>query len=574
MKTGLIAINAKYIHSNLAVYSLKKYYEVYSISNGNDVEILEYTINQPKEVILQKIVEAEADVLCFSCYIWNIEIIGQIISDLAKIYDGEIWLGGPEVSFNSEYYMNKYTNIKGIMRGEGEQIFTEVLDSFSGVKKLSSISGITYRTAYGGLNTNSEVIKNPDAKCLDFSKIPFPYSDLTEFENRIIYYETSRGCPFSCAYCLSSLDKQLRFRSMEQIKSEILFFLNNKVPQVKLVDRTFNCDHKRSIEILEYIKEKDNGITNFHFEIAGDILTDKEMEILESLRPGLVQLEIGVQSTNPHTLEAIHRKNNMSVLKANVKRLLKNQNIHIHLDLIAGLPYEDLSSFINSFNELYLMNGHELQLGFLKMLKGTSLTAMRENYGIEHSDKPPYEVLKTKYISYKDLTELKRVEEMLEIYHNSAQFVNAEKYIIGKYNSPYEYYKELADYYKKMDYSFIQSSRTRKYEILLEYWQTKNNMSDGRLVELLTLDYYLRENPKKRPDFCKTEDSDRIKEFYTNEKIRDTYLAKFVGMDLQKIKRITHVEFFTEDSNEAIFFDYSRIHPVTHCAGTYRIKID
>ena len=568
MKISLIAINSKYIHSNLAVYSLKKYAEVFSKNEANVLELYEYTINQQPENVLQSILESESDVLCFSCYIWNISYVERLISDISKIKKCDIWIGGPEVSYNAKYYLEKYNIIKGVMRGEGESLFAKLNDYYAGIGQLEEIDGITYK------NDLKEIILNKDAEVLDFSSIPFPYEDLAKFENRIIYYETSRGCPFGCAYCLSSIDKKLRFRKMEQVKYELNFLVQNNVPQVKFVDRTFNADHKRSVELLQYIQKIDKGITNFHFEIAGDILTEDEIQILESLRPGLVQLEIGVQSTNQETLNAISRKTDMTKLKENIARLLKSNNMHIHLDLIAGLPYEDMKSFMNSFNEVYFMGGHELQLGFLKMLKGTSLTDKGDEYGIKNSEYPPYEVLKTNYISYEDISKLKYVEEVLEIYHNSMQFINSEKFIIDKIGTPFDFYEAVSQYYKINNYSFVQSSRSKKYEILLEFWCERNPEDRRELRMKLTLDYYLRENPKKRPDFCEMQDNDYIKNIYLNEKFKEKYLSKYNNLDMAKIRRITHIEVMDDNKKMIAFFDYSIINPVTNCADVYFIYTD
>lgn len=566
MKYLLVGINAKYIHSNLALYSLRAYARKYA---GVDVSISEYTINMQVEEIVRDIYEQSPDFIAMSVYIWNVEIIKKVVRDLKAIMPAvTIFLGGPEVSFESKEFLEANHMVDCIMIGEGEATFTEliktidatttstdIIDSIDAtvtstdiidsidttvtstdITSFSMINSIALRDAYAGIrglcyrDNQDNIITTPAREVLDLSTVPFAYEDLSDFENRIIYYETSRGCPYGCAYCLSSVEKKLRFRDMSLVKEELQFFLDNKVKQVKFVDRTFNADHRRSLELLEFIKTNDNGITNFHFEIAGDILTNEEIDILNSLREGLVQLEIGVQSTNAKTLDAINRHTDMNKLKANVSRLLKPNNIHIHLDLIAGLPYDDAESFANSFNEVYGMKGHELQLGFLKMLKGAPIS----KEGVRYSAYPPYEVLATDYLSYNDICELKKIEDVLEIYHNSCQFVRSEEYLLTFHKSPYEMYKGLAKYN-----SGIQSKRAVRYENILAYAVSLNcennevesisatEAMDSKQAEaskaeatdsmkagvsttvdieylrrLLTLDYYAREKAKARPVFA------------------------------------------------------------------------
>ena len=596
MKVLLAGINAKYIHSNPAIYSLRAY-AMKKLSGQTKVEIkiAEYTINQSIEHIMQQIYKEEPDVLCISCYIWNITIVQNVITELVKLLPKlPIWLGGPEVSYDLVRQLQRFPMVTGIIYGEGEKTFYELVRSYAGFVKAGDfykeIDGIAYQRADGTL------IINQPSEPLALDELPFPYEDLQDFANRIIYYETSRGCPFSCSYCLSSIDKTLRFRSLEKVYEELSVFLQAKVKQVKFVDRTFNCNHSHAMSILQFIAEHDNGITNFHFEIAGDILTEEEIRLICSMRPGLIQLEIGVQSTNEKTLQAIHRKTDMNLLKKNVRRLLQNHNVHLHLDLIAGLPYEDISSFIHSFNEVYQMGGHELQLGFLKLLRGTPMMEMKKEQNIICTDFPPYEVLCTKYLSYGDVMRLKTVEEMLEIYHNSGQFRYTERFLLsgeGKlFASPFEFYDGLAAFYERKKYPVLCSARERRYEILLEY--IKEVLEDSSyskefvlktLTEYMTVDYYLRENAKARPGFAieekrsfedavkQQEPADRniTKSNYSDWK-KAIYQRQAMcrGCDSKQLERQMHLEILKyavvipdQKLPQVVLFDYGNRSPVT-----------
>ena len=406
MRILLAACNAKYIHSNPAVYDLRAYASRFKES----VLLGEYTINQTKDEVLKDIYRSGAEVVCFSCYIWNISYIKDLIHDLKKILPGTaFWVGGPEVSFDAEKLLKELPQLTGVMVGEGEETFLELAAYYiEGKGTLEQIRGIAYRNG-------EEICHNGWREIMDLSKVPFAYEKTEDFTNRIIYYESSRGCPFSCSYCLSSIDKKLRFRDLSLVRKELQFFLDRKVPQVKFVDRTFNCRHDHAMAIWQYIQDHDNGVTNFHFEISADLIREEELELMSHMRPGLIQLEIGVQSTNPETIQAIHRTMNLEKLKKSVARIKSYGNIHQHLDLIAGLPYEDYESFRNSFNDVYGMEPDQLQLGFLKVLKGSSMYQEAEKYQILYKDREPYEVLCTRWISYKDILRLKMVESMVEV---------------------------------------------------------------------------------------------------------------------------------------------------------------
>ena len=564
----LVAINAKYIHSNLAVQSIRGVLE----ENGYKARVKEYTINNRVEDILDDIYMEKPVVIGFSCYIWNIEYIEKLVASLGKLLPTcKIFLGGPEVSYNTDYYLDKYSNVSGVMVGEGEETFLELAQKLFAEGIDESCQNNIGNIELAGLCTRDNrkpLLREP----LDMSKLPFPYSNLKEFENRIIYYESSRGCPFSCSYCLSSIDKKLRFRDLELVKKELLFFLENKVDQVKFIDRTFNCLKERCEEIWQFIKENDNGYTNFHFEISADLITDKQIEILNNMRPGAVQLEIGVQTTNEDSIKAIRRKMDIEKLREVVARLRAPKNIHLHLDLIAGLPYEDIVSFRKSFNDVYNMRPDELQLGFLKLLYGSTMYDDAKEYGIVCKDFPPYEVLYTKWLSFDDVLSLKKTEEALEIYYGTGQFVNSINYLIGFFDTPYDFYKALGEFYASKSSNGEKHSRISRYNILLEFAQViicemnKASLCDISVVKsLLTYDIYVRENMKTRPSFAvdATVYKEEIKIFARNNNI-----DKSCHIEVMERKVLSYIN----DANDKILdsdmvfvvFDYEKRNPLNH----------
>ena len=567
MKILLAAVNAKYIHSNLAVYSLKAYAE------DPAVEIGEYTINQQKDDILMDIYKRQPDILCLSCYIWNLDYIEEIVLEIGKLRpDMPIWLGGPEVSYHAEEMLEQYPFLDGIMKGEGEITFRELAVYYQNQengtegKTLEEIHGITYRDAEGAIKSN------PWRPVMDLSEVDFPYANLKKFENRIIYYESSRGCPFSCSYCLSSIDKRLRFRNLELVKKELAFFLEHKVPQVKFVDRTFNCKKDHAMEIWKFIAEHDNGVTNFHFEIAADLITEEELELLNTLRPGLVQLEIGVQSTNPQTIEAIHRKMDFGRVTEIVNRIAKGRNIHQHLDLIAGLPYEDYDSFRRSFADVYALRPQQLQLGFLKVLRGSFMYEHTEEYDCHYQEREPYEVLYTKWLPYDDVLKLKDVEEMVEVYYNSGQFVHTLPMIEHLYENPFDFFQELGDFYRAKGYSEAAHNRIQRYEILLEFLQDEKQQDEAFFRQMMVLDLYARENMKTRPRFAKdpSEWKNESRDFYQKESETRTLLPSYTTYDWKQLQRMTHVEVFDYDvlgngekARTVLLFDYQKRDPLT-----------
>lgn len=576
MKVLLVAVNAKYIHSNLAVYSLRQYArkELQSDVGINvDIELAEYTINQLTDDILMDLYSRNADVLCFSCYIWNREFVERLTCEYAKVRtDVPIWLGGPEVSYDACKVLGEWTWIRGIMKGEGEKTFAE-LCFFYGKNgsdgELVKIEGITFRRG-------KEIIECPWRSPMDLSDIPFVYEDMTAFEHRIIYYESSRGCPFSCSYCLSSIDKKLRFRSLDLVKRELQFFIDHRVPQVKFVDRTFNCRHGHSTAIWRYIKEHDNGITNFHFEVAADLLTEEELSIMEDMRPGLIQLEIGVQSSNPQTIAEIRRMMNLDRVADHVARVRSYGNIHQHLDLIAGLPYEDLERFKQSFDDVYRMCPDQLQLGFLKVLKGSFMEEQRKEYQIHCKSYPPYEVLSTKWLSYDDIIMLKMVEDMVESYYNSGQFGNTMAYLVGSlFSSPYELYESLGLYYREQSYHLVKHKRSARYEILLEFIEEKFPAEVEKVRELLIFDYFLRENAKVRPDFAGKPriSKEDYRDFFEMEAKERKYLCGYENYIASQIRSMTHLEVFPLLGRSCLF-DYQNRDPLSNNATVIEVEFN
>jgi len=577
MKLLLVAINAKYIHSNLAIYSLRAYAKEYQAN----IKLAEYTINHSIENIIKEIYKEKADVIAFSCYIWNFSIVTQVAKEIKKVLPkAKIWYGGPEVSYDSKECLETYTVVDGIMIGEGEQTFLELISYYADQKgELEQIQGLAFKESAKLLKSDlclvNSITLTPSRQPLDLDTIPFPYDNLELFDKKIIYYESSRGCPYSCSYCLSSIDRSMRIRSSQLVIKELQLFLNHKIPQVKFVDRTFNCNKKHAMDIWQFIKDNDNGITNFHFEISADILSEEELLLLATLRPGQIQFEIGVQSTNLHTIDSIHRKMDFDKLAYIVRRIEEGKNIHQHLDLIVGLPYEDFNSFGKSFNDVYALRPDQLQMGFLKVLKGSRMEKESEEFGIVYQSRPPYEVLFTNWISYEEILLLKEVCEMIEIYYNSGQFNYAITYLEHFYDTPIQLYSELSLYYETKQLDQLAHSRIRRYEILLDFYiekvieSNKINKLDEIAVfeELLVLDLYLREDMKSRPKFAKSQMEYKkiFREFYEVS---------------QEDRTSTHLEHFNFDviisaqtgqavkKEQLLLFDYSNRDPLSKAAKT------
>ena len=545
LKILLAACNAKYIHSNLAVYNLKSCSGKYS----PNVVIKEYTINQIRDDILKDIYLEQPDVICFSCYIWNISFVKELVPDLKKILPHvDFWAGGPEVSYDAVEFLKKNPAFFGVMVGEGEKTFHELAGYYIERKpeNLKEIRGVAFHDE----TKVPDIVHTGWRELMDLSKVPFAYSNLTEFKNRIIYYESSRGCPFSCSYCLSSIDKKLRFRDIELVKKELQFFIDNKVPQVKFVDRTFNCKHDHAMAIWRYITEHDNGITNFHFEISADLLREEELALMKTMRPGLIQLEIGVQSTNPQTIKAIRRTMDFEKLKGIVEQIHGFGNIHQHLDLIAGLPYEGYDSFHKSFCDVYALRPEQFQLGFLKVLKGSHMMEMTGEYQILYKDREPYEVLSTAWLTYGEILRLKMVESMVEVYYNSGQFKHTLVFLEQYFEDPFRMYEALGRFYEKKGYSEISHSRMRRYEILMEFAGEQKEIPLEALSDVMLLDLYLRENLKSRPSFA------------SDQKPYERMIWDY--RKAEKIPKTAHIEVFRD--GKKILFDYTDRDPLTNNA--------
>ena len=550
MKILLVACNAKYIHSNLAVYDLQAYASDYA----DHIVLKEYTINQQKDDIMRDIYLEHPDVVCVSCYIWNLSFVKELMADLMKILPGaDFWAGGPEVSYDAEKFLTENSEFKGVMVGEGEETFKELAGYYveKNPQDLKNMTGICYRDG-------DQIIHNGWRQIMDLSSIPFIYKDLSEFKNRIIYYESSRGCPFSCSYCLSSIDKKLRFRDTETVKKELQFFIDNKVPQVKFVDRTFNCKHDHAMAIWKYINEHDNGVTNFHFEISADLLREEELQEMSTMRPGLIQLEIGVQSTNPDTIKAIHRTMDFEKLKGIVDRIHSFGNIHQHLDLIAGLPYEDYDSFRHSFNDVYALKPQQLQLGFLKVLKGSHMMEMCREYGIVYKTQEPYEVLSTKWLDYDHVLKLKTVENMVEVYYNSGQFQNTLEYLENFFQDAFSIYERLGSFYMEKGYGDVSHTRMRRYEILLEFLEDVPEISMDQVKDQMVYDLYLRENLKSRPGFAR------------DQKPFERQIWDF--RKREKVAKNAHVEVFADGT--VLLFNYADRDPLTNNAHVTDVTKD
>ena len=550
MKILLVACNAKYIHSNLAVYDLQAYASDYA----DHIVLKEYTINQQKDDIMRDIYLEHPDVVCVSCYIWNLSFVKELMADLIKILPGvDFWAGGPEVSYDAEKFLTENSEFKGVMVGEGEETFKELAGHYveKNPQNLKNMTGICYRDG-------DQIIHNGWRQIMDLSSIPFIYKDLSEFKNRIIYYESSRGCPFSCSYCLSSIDKNLRFRDTETVKKELQFFIDNKVPQVKFVDRTFNCKHDHAMAIWKYINEHDNGVTNFHFEISADLLREEELQEMSTMRPGLIQLEIGVQSTNPDTIKAIHRTMDFEKLKGIVDRIHSFGNIHQHLDLIAGLPYEDYDSFRHSFNDVYALKPQQLQLGFLKVLKGSHMMEMCREYGIVYKTQEPYEVLSTKWLDYDHVLKLKTVENMVEVYYNSGQFQNTLEYLENFFQDAFSIYERLGSFYMEKGYGDVSHTRMRRYEILLEFLEDVPEISMDQVKDQMVYDLYLRENLKSRPGFAR------------DQKPFERQIWDF--RKREKVAKNAHVEVFADGT--VLLFNYADRDPLTNNAHVTDVTKD
>ena len=545
MKFLFVAVNSKYIHSNPAVRILREYALSHDTSIPEaEIGILESTMNHPYEEILSGICEQKPEVVLLSCYIWNWNVMRRLAKDLSVcLAEADLWAGGPEVSFETEKVLRENPWLTGIMQGEGEESFLKLAQSYLRNEPLS------------GILAGGEV---------RMEELPFIYEEesLDSFRNKILYYESSRGCPFSCSYCLSSISRHVRIRPWEKVEKELDFFYRAKVKQVKFVDRTFNCDHDHCQKILRWILEHDNGVTNYHFEIAGDLLNGEEIELLSRMRPGQVQLEIGVQTTNPEVVREIRRTMDLPKLKENVATIRKGKNVHQHLDLIAGLPLEDLESFHRSFDEVYAMRPDQLQLGFLKVLKGSYMAEKAADYGLIYTKEAPYEVISTKWMTAADIRHLKEVEDVLEVFFNTCQFTATMRILESCFDSVFDMYASMSLFFAEKGYDLHGPSRLSRYQYLLEFAVTTDPSREDLWKEALTFDFYLREKAKSRPPFALDLKpyQKAIRQLYEEGLDKrchvDAFSCSVWEMDVRKLPE-----------NVLIVFDYEQKDPLDHNAS-------
>lgn len=573
MKILLVGLNARFSHVNLAIYNLKACGKL-KISEQDEIIVKEYNINQSFESIRGDIYLQNADFICFSTYIWNVGLVENLIQDLERLLgEGRLWLGGPEAEYRREELLRKYQGIKGIMIGEGEASFPQVIEYYQGMKSLEEVEGIAYLQ-------DGEYIQQLQKEFVDLDTLPLSYSleDIETFENRMIYYEGSRGCPFLCSYCLSARDQRLRFRSLDKIFQDLQWFLDHKVQLVKFVDRTANANSKRMVAILEWILNHDNGMTCFHFEVAADLLTEEELKVMRRLRPGLIQLEIGLQSTNEKTMEHIRRRTNIPKLKANMEQVRSFGNIHQHLDLIVGLPYEDKKSFKKSFNDAFEMKPDQLQVGFLKVLHGAPIYEEREEFGLIASKVAPYTILETRWLNYTEVMALMEIEEMVERYHNSMQFTHSLNFYLRHFTTPYEGFEYLAKCFRKEGHFGRPHQRGFYYTFLREVMKEYQTRALEIFENHLAVDLYLREKLKSRPSFLKDQGMDKelIRKFYQKEVMAKKYLKVKEGDTSLSLSRATHLEVIRQEGkiSEICLFDYRQRDPLSHNSKLIRLSLE
>lgn len=515
MKILLVGINSKFIHSNLAI----RYLYAYTKDLKYNIEIKEYTINDSIENILRGILEEEPDVICFSTYIWNTDLVKKLARLIKIVSDNiKILYGGPEVSFDGKEFLEKNEG-DYIIEGEGEETFRELVTALNNKRALSEIKGLYYKEKDG-------IRYNGKRENIDMNQLVFPYEENENFDNKIVYYEASRGCPYRCKYCLSSVDRNTRFLNIERVKKDLKYFIDKKVRLLKFVDRTFNTNKEFTSDIWEYLIGL-GGDTCFHFEISAKLLTDDQIEILKKAPAGKFQFEVGVQTTNDEVLKNINRDGSFSEIKEKVIKIQELKSIKQHLDLIAGLPGENFESFINSFNQVYALRGEELQLGFLKLLKGSLMYDEIDLWGIKYSPYPPYEVLKTKDISYQELQKLKKVEKLVDKYYNSKKFNMILDYLISKFGTPYDFYYKLSLYFTDMGYYERPLSNDNYYKALIDFYIRENEQKDNSFSEILKYEYLKYNKKRGIPDFLKNKiDKDEYNQ------IKESVLS--AGLDIEK----------------------------------------
>lgn len=553
-KVILAALNAKYIHSNLALRYLSRF------QNNNQkhhVETMEFTINQRLDFIAEELFRKQPDVVLFSCYIWNVEMLRQLCPILKKIMpDCVIGFGGPEVSYESETFLRENPAVDFVMRGEGELVFTKYLEHLDAGNPatLGEIESLTYRQG-------EEIFSTPQMHPMDLALLPFPYEDdFSDVQNQIIYYESSRGCPYHCGYCLSSVENGVRFVPLDKVLPDLQKFLDKNVPQVKFIDRTFNCKKSHAMAIWKYLHEHDNGVTNFHFEITADLIDQETIDFLKTVRKGLFQFEIGVQSTNPQTIRAINRNVDFAALSEIVQQIKDGGNIHQHLDLIAGLPYEDYDSFGCSFNDVYALHPEQLQLGFLKVLKGSMLHQKQKEFEIVYHDTAPYEVLTTHELPYADTLRLKYVEEMVETYYNSGRFLNTLAYLVPLYESPFAFFEALSQFWVGENYHYLGLSKMGLFDVLWRFVEQNPKVDKRKLQWEMKFDIALHEKPKKLPAWLTVTNEeqwhDKVFAFYGNPALWQKCLPHYKSN--KEAIRQTHLEVFGDEKQKAVLFDYGK----------------
>ncbi|CEO14117.1 B12-binding domain-containing radical SAM protein [Paraclostridium sordellii] len=544
MKILLTTLNSKFIHTNLAIRYLN---QMVKDIEDIEVDIREYTINNELDFILKDIYKNDYDVILFSTYIWNVNDIVKLCDNIKKVKPNmKIALGGPEVSYDSEDSMKKYDFVDYILYGEGELVFRDFVKYLKGDIKIEDVDGIVYRN-------NKDIIKNKPMKLLEnLDLIPSPYEKLNkeEYENRIVYYETSRGCPFNCQYCLSSTLQGLRYFSIDRVKKDLKALIDARVSQIKFIDRTFNANKKFAMEIMKFLMENDNDYTTYHFEVTAHLLSDDMLEFLKDCKEGLFQFEIGVQTTNEKVLDAVGRRDDFGKLSYVVKKIASYRNIHQHLDLIAGLPYEDYKSFENSFNDVFNLGIEHLQLGFLKMIKGTGIRNRADEHEFRYKDYPPYEVLYNKYISYDQILKLKDIEEILERYFNSKNFVLSMRYIIHNFykQSPFKFFEDFATYFNDNGYFNMSQGKNQLYKILLDFYLEKININSDLFKEIIKYDYISLGKTSNVPAFLEKVDIEDFKNrchlFLQNEENILKYIPRFENTPAKQIIKYVHFEVF------------------------------
>ena len=540
MRVLLTTLNSKFIHSNLALRYLKASLKHLPLTLIMD----EFTINDHLERVVGDIYRHKPDIIALSCYIWNIRETLMVVESIKKVIpDSVVVLGGPEVSYDSVSLLEENTEVDVIVKGEGEITFPSLIERLMNNKPLDDVEGITYRKA-------GTIIENRDRTPLsDLDALPFPYEEgFQDLDNRIVYYETTRGCPFQCQYCLSSINPGVRYLSLDRVRKDIKTFIDAGIPQVKLVDRTFNCNPKRARDIFRMIMEM-GGNTNFHFEICGDLLDDETLDLLKDAPPGLFQFEIGVQSTRVETLEAIRRKTDFDKLSERVKILKGYRNIHLHLDLIAGLPGENYLSFQRSFNDVYKLKPDRLQLGFLKLLKGSGIRKDAEIWEYKYLSQPPYEVLENRDISYGEMLMLKDVEDLVERYYNTHRYTNSLEYLGQLFGGDYyALYEDFARYWRTKGYAGLSHSLIRHYEIFIEYGLSIDGIDGEYFKDLIRLDYASQGKPSRYPKgidvVLDEEEKQWVRNFFNNRDNILKYLPHLAQYTPSQISRMAHIEFF------------------------------